>query len=55
MIRSDRSTGQGLVEFALIVAGVLLVATVLLVAAPDAVAALLDLVGNAVDGSTRTR
>lgn len=44
--------GQGLVEYGLILAGVALVAIVTLVFFPDQVAAVLDLIGNAIDQAT---
>lgn len=44
--------GQGLVEYALILAGIAVVAIVILVFFGDVVARLLDFVGNLIDQAT---
>ncbi len=44
--------GQGLVEYGLIVAGIAVVAVITLVFFGDQVAAVLDLIGNAIDRAT---
>lgn len=51
MIRTSR--GQGIVEYALVIAGVAIVAAVILLVFGDAVSRGLDLVGNVIDAATR--
>ena len=48
-----RATGQGLVEYGLVLAGIALVAAVILVFFGDAVSHGLDLIGDAIDRATR--
>ena len=50
---SRGAAGQGIVEYALVIAGVALVAAVILIFFGDAVSHGLDLVGNAIDAATR--
>lgn len=50
---SARAGGQGIVEYALVIAGIALVAAVILVFFGDAVSRGLDLIGNAIDAATR--
>jgi len=50
--RGYSERGQGLVEYGLILAGVAVVAIVTLVFFGDQLAAILDLIGNAIDQAT---